>query len=148
EEEAGGGADDVALRLAGEEGDARAAELDHRAELACPAAAVQAVLQRPLEPQDAVHDLRTEGGRGLDHDAAGALEEIEEVRLELGGKLVLAGLAAHHHGEGSAAMVENGVENRPSRLELIGTKRHADDVAAEQLDVGEESAEALLARGE
>lgn len=137
----------MALRLAGIEEDAGAAELDQRAELAAPAAAVQVVFQHALQAEHAVHDLRVEGGRGLDDGAAAPLEEVQEVGFELGGELVLARLAAHHDGERAAVAVQHRVEDGAGRLELIGPQGRAEHVAAEELDIGEQAAKPALAGG-
>jgi hypothetical protein len=72
-----------------------------------------------------------EGGGGLDEGAAAALVEGEQVGLELGGELVLAGLAGHHDREGASGAGLDSADHRLGGLELVGVERATDDFGAE-----------------
>ena len=96
---AGGGADDVAFRRAGEEGDAR---LPHTVEL--PASLIQSrrvssLPQHLFQPAHGVERLRLQGGGDLDHLHRVAGEERQQVDLQLRLQFVLAGLAREHDHE-------------------------------------------------
>ena len=65
-----------------------------------PAAGREGLFEDLAEAGLAVDDLGLEGGGGFYDRASSLPEEAEEVSLQLGGELVLAGLAGHHDGEG------------------------------------------------
>lgn len=100
-----------------------------------------------LEAEDAIGDPGVIGGGGFDDDAAPIDVIGEEESLQLGGEVILAGLAAHHNGERVAAAVADGIEDGERGLKLVVEDAPADDVAAKEGEIEEGTAEAARIRG-
>jgi len=83
-----------------------------------------------------VDRLGPKGRRGLDDGAAAPTVEIQQPGLELGGGLVLARLAWHHHGKAVPLAAQNRGGDGPRWLQLIGAEGATEHIAAKELDIG------------
>ncbi len=134
QQDIGGGAHDPGGRRGGEEQSPGAAHPHGVARLA-EGRGQAAALDRGQQPVEAVLRLGMEGGRRLDQLAATAAIEVQAERLHLGGHLILARLARHHHGQGQAAARQHRGRNGPGGRQLVAAQRAAQDVAIlERLD--------------
>jgi len=75
--------------------------------------------------------------RPVDHLPAAPLEKGEQVDEQLCHGFVLARLARKDEQEFAPAAVDDGIDHRPQRRNLVRPQRHADDQPREALDVGQ-----------
>jgi hypothetical protein len=137
EEQIGGGADNVGMRIGGKEKRARLGHLDNKALAPAPAAPGPGVAQPIGQSKDRVDRLRLKGRAGLDDRAAAALEKGQEVRLELPAELVLARLAGHHDGEREAAAADDAVQDGAGGLNLVLAQGALADDGGKGVNVGQ-----------
>jgi len=133
-----GRTDDLRAAICRTEQAARPPEPDRRAE-APPETGIERLGERLLQAEPTGERLRSERRRRFDHLPAPPGVEVEKVRLEMGGEFVLPGLPGHHHCDRVSARLIERAEDRPHRVELIGTKRPADDVEREGRGIGEQA---------
>lgn len=143
EEAVGGGTDDAGGGIGGEIGGAGGHEAVHVAVAFLePAELEEGTLGGAcMQPFHGVDGLRAEGGLDADDRSADGGEAGEEVKDEVGEKLVLAGLAGEDDDERIAIPGEDGFEDGVGSLQLVGTQLDGEEAAGEPVNVVELAAE-------